>query len=279
MNQKATNRSKIYHFKLDRILGEGGTGTVYRGIDQKTGEPVAVKVFHANFFNDASEIRDLSKSVTRFQKFDHQNVTRVLQFLHGGEEPCLVMEYVDGPDMKWYIRERPWNMDERLVIIYQICNGLQYIHDQGFVHHDLKPENVLFTRKGEVKLCDYALRRAKWSAIFERENKLAGSVTPMYIAPEIIDKKAASPQSDMYSLGVILYLMFAGEFPFKADNLQALYVSHLKIKPDHPSGVNRRCPPDLGDVIMKLLSKNPKERFETCDQVRIALANVGQSRI
>ena len=83
----------------------------------------------------------------------------------------------------------------------------------------------------------------------------------------------------MYSLGVILYLLFTGKFPFKADNLQALYLCHLKVKPDHPTGVNRRCPPDLGDLIMKLLSKDPKERYETCDQIRIALANVGQSRI
>jgi eukaryotic-like serine/threonine-protein kinase len=243
MAQKATNRSKIYHYKLDRILGEGGTGTVYRGIDQNTGEPVAVKVFHANFFSDNSHIRDLAKSVARFKKFDHPNVTRVIDFLHKGEEPALVMEYVDGPDMKRYIQERPWNMDERLVIIYQICNGLQYIHDQGFVHHDLKPENILFTRKGQVKLCDYALRRSKWFAFLESENKLMGSVTPMYIAPEIIEKKGASPQSDMYSLGVVLYLLFTGQFPFKADNLQALYFCHLKEKPEHPTARKPPLPP------------------------------------
>jgi serine/threonine-protein kinase len=131
MKQELPDRLSIYHYKLDRILGRGGTGTVYRGIDLEKGEVVAVKVFHANFFKNKSQIRDFAKNIKVFQKFDHQNVVKVAEFLDGSEGLCMTMEYVDGPDLKWYIENRPWNLQERVVVVAQICNGLQYIHDQG----------------------------------------------------------------------------------------------------------------------------------------------------
>ncbi|HRK33859.1 MAG TPA: serine/threonine-protein kinase [Candidatus Hydrogenedentes bacterium] len=271
------DRLKLYHFKCDRVLGRGGTGTVYRAIDTVKGEVVAVKLFHANFFRNNSQVRDFAKSVQSFLKFNHQNVVRVLEFIEGPEGLCLTMEYVDGPDMKWYIENRTWNLEERLVIVAQICNGLQYIHDQGFTHHDLKPGNILFTRKGVAKLSDYSLCRARNIPFFD--SGLAEQITPMYVAPEIIMGQKATSRSDIYSLGIALYLMFTGKLPFEVDNLQRLYQAHLRAVPLHPHMVNRRCPQSLGDVIMKMIEKDPAKRYESCDQLRIVLADVGKSRI
>lgn len=250
---------------------------VYRAIDTQKGEVVALKLFHANFFRNNGQVRDFAKSVQRFQKFDHPNVVRVFDFIEGKEGLCLTMEYVDGPDLKWYIENRPWNLQERIVIVAQICNGLQYIHDQGFTHHDLKPANILFTRKGQAKLSDYSLARER--AIPFLDSGLVEQITPMYVAPEIIQGKKATHRSDIYSLGITLYLLFTGKLPFEVDSLQRLYQAHLKATPFHPSQVNRKCPLAVGDVIMKMIEKDPANRFESCDQLRIILSEAGKPRI
>ncbi|MDZ4857471.1 MAG: serine/threonine-protein kinase [Candidatus Hydrogenedentes bacterium] len=277
MKQELPDRLKLYHFKCDRLLGRGGTGTVYRAIDTVKGEVVAVKLFHANFFRNNSQVRDFAKSVQQFKKFNHANVVRVNEFIEGPEGLCLTMEYVDGPDMKYYLENRTWNLEERLVIVAQICNGLQYIHDQGFTHHDLKPGNILFTRKGVAKLSDYSLCRPR--ALPFLDSGLVEQITPMYVAPEIIRGEKATNRSDIYSLGIALYLMFAGKLPFEVDNLQLLYMAHMRAVPLNPHMVNRRCPQALGDVIMKMIEKDPAKRYESCDQLRIVLSDVGRSRI
>ncbi len=274
---KLPDRPKLYRFRLDRTLGKGGSGTVYRAIDEKSGNVVAVKLFRANFFRNRLHLKDFTRSVKKFRKFDHINVTKVMEFITGDEGNCLVLEYVDGPDLKWYIENRPWNLQERLVIIAQICNGLQYIHEKGFTHHDLKPSNILFTRKGVAKLTDYSLSGSHLLSLFDPGAN--EQITPMYVAPELIRKQKSTPQSDIYSLGIALYLMFTGALPFQVDSLDALYHCHLHVTPDHPHQVNPQCPPDLGDVIMKMVEKDPKNRFNDCDQLRIRLATIGRSRI
>lgn len=274
----APDRAGIYHYRFDRKLGSGGTGTVYRAIDTREGKVYAVKVFRANFFRNKLHVRDLAKTAKKSKKFDHINITRNFEFISGKEGECLVMELVDGPDLKWYIEERPFNLQERLVIVAQICNGLQYLHDQGFLHHDFKPGNCLFTRKGVVKLTDYSLCGTSY-ILSLLDARVHDQVTPMYIAPELIRKEKATAQSDMYSLGVTMYLLFASRLPFEVDNLQAMYFSHLHAEPDHPTTVNQQCPQDLGDVIMRLLAKEPDERYETCDQLRIVLSDIGMTRI
>lgn len=277
-DQYTPDRPKLYHYKLDRILGQGGTGRVYRGIDTKKGEVVAIKLFRENFFRNALHLRDLVKSVKRFKKYSHPHVVKILDFIDGEDGKCMVMEYVDGPDLKWYLVNRPWNVKERIAICSQICSGLQYLHDQKVIHHDIKPANILFTRTGMVKLADFSLYGS--SFLLELIDKGAGEqITPMYVPPEIIRGEGASPLSDQYSLGVTMYLLFAERLPFLVDNLQRLYQCHLNVVPDHPSLVNPKCPHALGDAIMKLMSKKPADRFGDCDELRIAISELGRSRI
>jgi len=272
------DRPELYGYKLDRVLGHGGSGQVYRAINQKTGDVVAVKLFRANFFRNRLHVMDLAKCAKQFREFDHINVVKVYDFVSGKDGECLVMEYIDGPELRWYIKNRPWDLRERLVIVTQICNGLQYLHEKGFVHHDFKPGNVLFTRKGVVKLTDYSLAgKSLLLALFD--SGVVDQVTPMYVAPEFLRKEKASPRSDQYSLGVTMYQLFAGRMPFEVDNLPTLYECHLRVVPDHPSIVDKRCPQALGDIIMRLLSKDPDKRYYDCDQLRIALADIGRSRI
>lgn len=275
---RAADRTKLYGFKVDVKLGSGGSGTVYRGIDRENGHAYALKLFHANYFNGRAHIKDLAKSAAKFKEFEHPNVVKIFDFIDGEEGVVLVMEYIDGPSLSWYIDNRPWDLQERLMICAQICNGLQYLHDRGFMHHDMKPANVLFTRTGLAKLADFSLYRpGMFSGILDKG--LKDLVTPMFIAPELLKGKKTSPKSDIYSFGVTMYIMFTGQTPFAADNLQVLYEAHKKTKPQHPCVINTRLPQAVGDAIMKALEKNPEDRWHDCDMLRVKLGEIGQSRI
>lgn len=275
---RSPDRPELYRFKLQQTVGEGGTGRVYRALDPKTGQVVAVKLFHANFFRNKLHIRDLARTTKKFRKLSHPNVVQIYEFISGDEGECLALEFVDGPDLRWYLKNRPWNLNEMLVIVAQICNGLGYLHEKGIMHHDLKLANVLFTRKGVVKICDFSL----WGSnilLSLIDGGPSEQVTPMYVAPELIRKEKATPLSDLYSLGILFYVMFTGKVPFEVDSLAKLYHCHLTVRPFHPSDVNEKCPKILGDIIMRLLEKEPARRFPDCDELRIALSQIGKSRI
>jgi len=268
----------LFHYKLDRILGQGGTGRVYRGIDTKKGGVVALKLFNENFFRNALHLRDLRKSIKRSMKFDHEHVIKTLGFLEKDEEHCMVMEYVDGINLKQYITRSQFKLQERLRICREICSGLQYLHDQDCIHHDFKPSNVLFTRRGKVKLADFSLYGS--SILFGLIDSGYGEqITPLFVAPEIIRKEKANPASDQYSLGITMYMMFTERVPFAVDSLQQLYQCHLRITPNTPAEINPNCPADLSEIIMRLLRKDPEKRFKDCFELQVALSKVGQSRI
>jgi serine/threonine-protein kinase len=276
---KQPNKPEAFGYKLQLAMGVGGTGTVYRALNPETGEVVALKEFHANFFRGKGHIRDLAKMVKRFKKLEHANVVKIIELINKDDQIALILEFVDGPDLKWYLNNRPWNLQERTVILAQICNGLSYLHDNKFVHHDLKPANVLFTRQGQVKLCDFSLAGAGGGIMSMFDQSAVEQLTPMYVAPELIRKEKATKLVDLYSLGVIMYIMFAGKVPFEVDNLQKLYACHLNQIPFHPCDSNPECPQKLGDIVMKLLEKKPENRYQDCQELRIALAEIGQSRI
>ena len=268
----------LYHYKLQRILGEGGTGRVYLAVDTKKNEPVAVKLFHENFFRNRLHVRDLAKSVAKFKRFKHNNVVQILDFFDEKEGRVMVMEYVDGPSLKWYILNRPFKFNERLNICVQICQGMQYLHDKGCTHHDFKPANVLFTRNGVVKIADFSLYGS--SFLLELVDRNVGEqITPMFVAPEFIRKEKVTQLGDQYSMGITFYMLFTEKVPFPVDNLSKLYQCHLGVMPEHPSLVNPQCPTALGDIIMKMIQKRPEQRFADCDQLSVALMQLARPRI
>jgi len=277
-NQYSPDIPKLYHYKLQRILGEGGTGRVYLGIDMNKGVPVAIKLFHQNFFRNRLHVRDLQKSITKFKKYKHVNLVQIFDFIDDTEGRCLIMEYIDGPSLKWYLLNRPYKLGERLNICLQICTGMQYLHDKGCIHHDFKPGNVLFTRTGIVKIVDFSLYGSTFLVELLDRN-IGEQITPMFVAPEFIRKEKITPQSDIYSMGITFYMMFTDRVPFGVDNLRKLYQCHLAVMPTHPSQANPACPVVLGDIIMKMLAKKPEGRYSDCDELQVALSQIMRSRI
>ncbi len=277
-NQFTPDIPTLYHYKLQRILGEGGTGRVYLGIDANKGEAAAIKLFHENFFRNRLHVRDLVKSIAKFKRFKHANVVQIIDFIDGDEGRCMIMEYVDGPSLKWYILNRPYKLSERINICLQICQGMQYLHDKGCIHHDFKPANVLFTRTGVAKMADFSLYGS--SFLLELIDRNIGEqITPMFVAPEFIRKEKVTALSDQYSMGITFYMLFTEKVPYPVDNLRKLYQCHLGVMPEHPSLVKPECPTPIGDIIMKMIQKRPENRFADCDQLSVALTQLGRSRI
>ncbi len=277
-HQYSPDIPKLYHYKLQRILGEGGTGRVYLGIDMNKGVPVAIKLFHQNFFRNRLHVRDLAKSVIKFKRFKHTNVVQILDFIDDVEGRCMIMEYVDGPSLKWYLLNRPYKLTERINICLQICTGMQYLHDKGCVHHDFKPGNVLFTRTGIVKIVDFSLYGSTF-LVELLDRSIGEQITPMFVPPEFIRREKVTARSDIYSMGITFYMMFTDRVPFGVDNLRKLYQCHLTVMPLHPTEVNPNCPMVLGNIIMKMIAKKPEARFNDCDELSIALSQVVKSRI
>ncbi len=276
---KPPSKPTLCGYNLQLAMGLGGTGTVYKAIHPETNQVVALKEFHANFIRNKAHLRDMAKMVKKAQKLDHPNLIKVGTLITNPDENVLILEFIDGPDLKWYMENRPFDLNERLVILSQICNALSYLHDHKLIHHDLKPANVLFTRQGQVKLCDFSLAGAGGGILSFMDQGAVEQITPLYVAPELIRKEKATKSCDLYSLGIMMYIMFTGQVPFGVDTLQKMYICHLQQMPLHPTDVNDECPRLLGDIIMKLLQKDPKDRYLDCQELRIALANVGQSRI
>lgn len=275
---KQPSQSELIGYKLKLEMGRGGSGTVFQGIHPETGQVVALKRFHTSFFRSKAHVKEMVKTVKRLKKLDHPNVVKIVDFVSEEDDNVLILEFVDGPDLKWYIENRPYQLQERVVILAQICNGMGYLHDQKLIHHDLKPANVLFTRRGQVKICDFSLSGGGGLLNF-LDQGISEQLTPMFAAPELVRKEKATRLTDMYALGVMMYLMFTQKVPFEVDNLQKLYACHLNQTPFHPTDVFDVVPRNLGNIIMRLMAKDPKERFQDCQELRIALADIGQSRI
>ena len=254
-------------YRLDAVLGHGGMGAVYRGHDLQLERDVAIKLLNQVVF-----IRDerdqLFHEAKLIAKLRHPNIVSVFDVGDFGDTPFFVMEYVDGGSL----RDQPGgDFDDRIRITIQICRGLTYAHEQGIIHRDLKPENVLLEKEGRVKLADFGIARSDVTR-FTSQGQIAG--TAHYLAPEIIKGEAIDNRTDLYSLGVIMYEMNAGKLPFDADTLIGLINQHLFQEVIPPQEINPDIPPNLNELILRLLNKDPGGRPSSGSEVVQALEKI-----
>ncbi len=241
-------------------------GVVYRAEDTLLQRPVAVKLVSAGLLGTEGQTRLLGEA-RAIASLNHPNIVAVYDV---GESADLdddsgelsltyiVMELIEGHSLR---SMRPSSLDKSLAITAQICTALAEAHDHGIIHRDLKPENVVVTKGGVVKLTDFGLARRVQDKALPDGEPLAGTVE--YMAPELILGRPATPQSDLFALGVILYELLAGRPPTEADNLTALLSHRLYDPLKPPSSHNPQVPPALDVLVLRLLNKRPDERPES----------------
>jgi serine/threonine-protein kinase len=257
-------------YRLVELIGSGGMAVVYRGLDMLLQRPVALKVLREGFASDPSFLARFQREARAAANLDHPNVVTVYDVGQEGNRHYIVMEYVDGQDLKTLIRQKGrLSVGEALDIAIQVCAGVGHAHRAGIIHCDVKPQNVLLTQDGRVKVTDFGIARAFSESGVTESETVWGS--PLYFSPEQAAGEPPSPASDVYSIGVVLYEMLAGVPPFQAEKPTALALMHMREEPPPLAVRNPQVPAQLERIVRQVLVKDPSARYQTADQLAHAL--------
>jgi len=259
-------------YKVVEELGRGGMGRVYRAYDNQIREEVALKIIKPEVASDKKALERFSNELKLARKIIHRNVCRMYELMEYQGIRFMSMEYVPGEDLKSFIRRaRRLDIGAAVAIAIQVCEGLAEAHRLGVVHRDLKPGNIMIDKEGSAKIMDFGIARSLLEKGITGEGRVVG--TPEYISPEQIEGKAADPQSDIYALGVILFEMVCGTYPFEGDTARIIAQKIQGKKPPDPKTINPHIPDALAKVILKCLEKKER-RYQSAADVLADLQKI-----
>lgn len=258
---------------LEKPLGSGGMAVVYRAHDQRLERTVAIKLLREDYSSDTDFRERFHQEAKAAANLVHPNIVTVHDFGMDGGRLYIVMEYVPGTNLNALLQNRGrFTVEEALPLIQQACAGIGYAHRAGLIHCDVKPHNLLITPDNRLKVTDFGIARAMESInIHERSELVWGS--PQYFSPEQAAGKPPTMASDVYSLGVVLFYMLTGRLPFTAASATEMARMHRQTPPPSLRQFNPAIPGSLDDIVLKVLSKEPSQRYRTADQMgRVILA-------
>lgn len=248
-------------------LGMGGMAYVLHARDHNLQREVAIKVLREDLIDDPAFRDRFLQEARAAANLAHPNIVTIHDFGHDRGRYYIVMEYIEGSDLKALIRQQaPMAIEAALDLSIQICAGVGYAHRTGLVHCDLKPQNVLVTHDGRAKITDFGIARALASIQSDEHSEVVWG-SPQYIAPEQSAGGPPSPSSDVYSLGIILYEMLTGVLPFDTTDPLDLARLHQTYTPPSARSHRPELPEPLEQVLAKVLSKEPSARYRTADQL------------
>lgn len=254
-------------YQLQDFVDKGGMAMVYKGRDLMLERDVAVKVLRQDYSGDPAFRERFRQEAKAAANLSHSNIVTVYDFGYDEERLFIVMEYIPGTDLSSLIKQKGrYSLEEGIPLIVQACKGLGYAHRAGLVHCDIKPHNFLVTPDKRLKVTDFGIARALASINPKEESDVIWG-SPQYFSPEQAAGGAPSPASDVYSLGVIMYLMFTGQLPFQAKTASELAEQHRYAKVKPPIELNPEIPPALNEIMLKVLAKEPSARYRTADQL------------
>src|SRR5579862_9252337 len=246
-----------YHVRAR--IAHGGMATVYLATDTRLDREVALKVMHADLVRDADFVGRFIGEAKSVAKLSHPNIVGVYDQGADGQYLYLAMEYVPGRTLRELLRERGWlPWQEALAVLDPVLAGLSAAHQAGIVHRDVKPENVLLTADGRVKVVDFGLARATAAVSNTRAGQIIGSVN--YIAPEQVTGAVTDARTDVYSAGILLFEMLTGRQPFTGETPLALAYAHVNSDVPVVSTVVGGIPPSVDQLVRAATSRDPNQR-------------------
>jgi len=259
-------------YRLDALLGHGGMARVYMARDLRLNRPAAVKVIDASYRGEEDYVARFRREAQAIAQLDHPNIVRLYRSGEVSGVLYMAMQYIEGRDLDTILEaeaaiDRCLPLDRVKQIAADICAALDYAHLKGIIHRDVKPSNIIIDSQGRAILTDFGL-----ALLVEAGTRGEIFGSPLYIAPEqAISSANATMQSDLYSVGVILYEMLTGHVPFNADNPLDVAMQHMTEPPRPPSQLNAQVTPQLDAVILKALAKESTERYQTGEELVKAL--------
>lgn len=266
-------------YRLVQQHGSGGMAVIYKATDLALGRTVAVKILRPSLTNDQSFLVRFRQEARNVANLTHPNIVTVHDVGQDGNTHYIVMEFLDGQDLKKLIRSNaPLPIERALNLAIQICAGVGYAHRAGLVHADVKPQNILILDSDKIKVTDFGIAQALAATNPPERQKIVWG-SPHYFSPEQAQGEYPTPASDVYSIGVVIFEMLTGRLPFIGADQQALAMAHIRDTPPRISELNPQVPTSLDHIIQKVLAKEPSARYRTADQLgRILIAYKEQGR-
>jgi len=265
-------------YVLQHLLGQGGMASVHLAYDTVLDRQVAVKTLHTELGREASFKERFRREAQAVARLQHTNIVSVFDSgedvaADGATTPYIVMEYVEGKALRDVLNEAiaqhgAMPTDQALKITASVLSALEASHDQGLVHRDIKPGNVMVSTKGIVKVMDFGIARALQSGVTSMTQTGMVVGTPQYLSPEQALGKSVDARSDLYSVGCMLFELLTGQLPFDGDSAFSIAYKHVQEEPPAPSGVNRAVQPGVDALVARSLRKDPAHRFPTAEAMR-----------
>ncbi|NLI91375.1 MAG: Stk1 family PASTA domain-containing Ser/Thr kinase [Peptococcaceae bacterium] len=252
-------------YQIEEKIGAGGMAIVYKAKDTLLNRTVAIKVLREQFASDDGFIRRFRREAQSAASLSHQNIVSIYDVGKDGQEDYIVMECVRGMTLKDMIRNQaPFSPEKAIHIAYQIGEALAHAHANHIIHRDIKPQNILITLDGKVKVTDFGIARAASASTLTHTGDIVGSVH--YLSPEQAKGAQTNEQSDIYSLGIILYEMITGKLPYDGDTPITIALKHIQEEAEQPGKIVSGVSSELNTVIMKALAKSVDDRYKTANE-------------
>ena len=269
---------KIGKYKILGILGKGGMGIVYRGLDPDIEREVAIKTIRFDNFSDGTAKDDLMGRFIREAraagKLTHSNIVTVYDVCRENDLTYIVMQYIEGQSLQAAMDAgTAFTPQQCAQLMKPVCDALDYAHGCGIVHRDIKPANILIDKSGKPYIADFGVARMEESTM-TRSGTTVGTLS--YMSPEQIKGQEIDGRSDLFSLGVILYELLTGKMPFDGDNISTIVYKIVNEQPRRMAEINKNLPPGYDVVVHKALAKNPADRFQNCKALAASLENAEQ---
>ncbi|MGA8265394.1 MAG: serine/threonine-protein kinase, partial [Ignavibacteriaceae bacterium] len=254
----------ILHYKIIDKLGQGGMGVVYKAEDNKLKRDVAIKFLPYQISSDAEERQRFEIEAQAAAALNHPNIATIYSIEDSGKDVFIVMEFINGIELKEKIKKERPGLEESQNIIEQIAEGLNAAHSKGIIHRDIKSANIMITQSGLIKIMDFGLAKIGGASQITKFGTTLG--TTAYMSPEQARGEKVDTRTDIWSMGVIFYEMLTGDFPFKGEFDQAIIYSILNVEPESITSISKDLPIKYQHLIEKLLAKDREKRYQNVEE-------------